>query len=276
MDYYAKGSNIILRQSDFDLAQTLDCGQAFRWKYTGDIWQGFCLDRYLEISQNGDVFTFYNTSEQAFLEFWANYFDLYYDYGELKKRFSQTCPILKEACAKVGGIRILRQDFWETLISFIFSQQNNIPRIKKIIFSMCEMFFGFPSAETLKNCTVEDLAPLRSGFRAKYVLDAVRAFNSAEITEKALTDMSTSQAKAALMQIKGVGPKVASCVLLFSLHKTDAFPVDVWMERILREHYPNGFPQSLCDVGGIAQQYLFHYFRQKALGNANQANAQLV
>lgn len=266
MDYYAKGSNIILRQSDFDLAQTLDCGQAFRWRFNGEMWQGYYLDRYLEISQNGDIFTFYNTSEQSFVEIWANYFDLHYDYGKLKLKFSQVCPVLKKACESVGGIRILRQDFWETLVCFIFSQQNNIPRIKKIISSMCEMFGAFPSPQVLQSCTVDDLEPLRSGFRAKYVLDAAQKVYSKKITEKALENMPTNRAKEALMQIKGVGPKVASCVLLFSLHKTDAFPVDVWMDRILREYYPSGFPQSLCDEAGIAQQYLFHYFRQKALG----------
>ncbi len=265
MDYYAKDSNIILRQSDFDLAQTLDCGQAFRWKNCGDYWQGFCLDKPLEISQNGDIFTFHNTTEQDFLEIWANYFDLYYDYGELKSRFSQTCPILKLACSECGGIRILRQNFWETLVSFIFSQQNNIPRIKKIIQALCDMFGEFPDAQTLSSCSAEDLEPLRSGFRAKYILDAARLVSSGKITAESLTDMSTEEAKKALMQIKGVGPKVASCVLLFSVHKTDAFPVDVWMDRILREHYPEGFPNSLSDTGGIAQQYLFHYFRQKAL-----------
>ena len=264
MDYYAKNSDIILRQSDFDLAQTLDCGQAFRWKNCGDYWQGFCLDKSLKISQNGDIFTFFDTSEQQFLEIWADYFDLKCDYGKIKQRFAEACPVLQKACNECGGIRILRQNFWETLVSFIFSQQNNIPRIKKIINSLCEMFGTFPDAKTLSQCTVEDLEPLRSGFRAKYIIDAAQKVSGGAISSDMLCNMPTEQALKALMQIKGVGPKVASCVVLFSAHKTDAFPVDVWMKRILAEHYPNGFPENLADMQGVAQQYLFHYFRTLA------------
>ncbi len=261
MNFYAKNGNIILKQPDFDLAQTLDCGQSFRWQNCGDSWQGYFLNRYLKISQNGDIFTFFDTNEADFLDIWADYFDLFTDYGALKLRFSNECPVLKTACQTCGGIRILKQDFWEMLVSFIFSQQNNIPRIKKIINSLCDVFGGFPDAQSICDAGIDALEPLKSGFRAKYIIDAAQAVASGEINADTLKNADYETAKKILMQIKGVGPKVANCVLLFGLYKVEAFPVDVWIRRILDEHYPNGFPQTLSDVGGIAQQYLFHYFR---------------
>ena len=150
MEYYTKGSDIIFRSADLDLEQTLDCGQAFRWEKTGEnTFSGYFFRTPLTISQNGSEFTLFNTSESDFLDKWADYFDLNTDYGELKRRFSED-ETLSKACSYAWGIRLLRQDSWETLISFIISQNNNIPRIKGIIGRLCEKYGGFPEKEQLK------------------------------------------------------------------------------------------------------------------------------
>lgn len=264
MDYQKNGNDIILKQPDFDLDQTLDCGQAFRWKkiQTENVttYEGFFLNRKLLISQDNSAITFHNTSEDDFLNVWSDYFDLSTDYSNLKHIFSQD-ETLNKACNFAGGIRLLKQDFWEALCSFIISQNNNIPRIKGIIDRMCSHYDCFPTAQMLANETVETLEFLRSGFRAKYIIDAAQKVASGLITENAIRNMDISQARTVLKSIKGVGPKVAECVLLYGLYRTEAFPVDVWIKRVLEKYYPCGFPEFASQYAGIAQQYLFHYIR---------------
>ena len=205
------------------------------------------------------VFLLENVTEQQFLDVWVPYFDLGRDYGELKRRFAED-ETLSKACGFAGGIRILRQDSWEALSSFIISQNNNIPRIKGIIGRLCEHYGGYPTAEQLVGETPESLGFLRAGFRAKYIVDAVsRLQNGLDLAETA--KLPTDDARAALMQIKGVGPKVADCAMLFGMHKLDAFPKDVWVKRVLADWYPDGLPECVRGVEGIAQQYLFHYIR---------------
>lgn len=266
MDYTVSGTDIILRQPDFDLDETLDCGQAFRWtKTAGNTYEGYYLNTFLRISAGDEpgVFRLHDTDEQTFLNSWYSYLDLSTDYGELKRRFSED-ETLAKACAYAGGIRILRQDSWEALSSFIISQNNNIPRIKGIIGRLTEHYGGYPTAEQLIPETEESLAFLRSGFRAKYLVDAVAKITSGELDLDRVAGLPLDEAKAALMTIKGVGPKVAMCALLFGMHKTDAFPVDVWMKRALERWYPNGLPECVKGHEGTAQQYLFHYIRNGA------------
>ncbi len=262
MQYETKRNDIILRQPDFDLDETLDCGQAFRWTKTDEkTYSGFFINRHLEISDIGDsTFVLKNTSENEFLDIWADYFDLKTDYGAMKKRFSQD-RILSQACKFAGGIRLLRQDTWETLCSFIISQNNNIPRIKGIIARLCEKYNGFPTAQMLASETEESLGYLRSGFRAKYIVDAARKVADGAIDPQKLKLMDYEQAKKKLMEIKGVGPKVADCVLLFGMYRTEAFPVDVWIKRVMKSFFPDGLPECTLGYEGIAQQYLFHYVR---------------
>ena len=265
MDYSIRGNDLFLHQPDFDLDETLDCGQAFRWtKTAADTYEGFYLNTPLRIScvdGRDRIFRFENTSEQEFLKIWYSYFDLNNDYGELKRRFSED-KMLKKACGFAGGIRILRQDSWEALSSFIISQNNNIPRIKGIIGRLTEHYGGYPSAAELSSETAESLAFLRSGFRAKYLVDAVSKINSGELVLSEVAALPLAEAEKRLMTIKGVGPKVAMCALLFGMHRLDAFPVDVWMERALERWYPNGMPEYVRGYEGIAQQYLFHYIRK--------------
>ena len=262
MDYTVKGSDILLHQPDFDLDETLDCGQAFRWAKTApDTYEGYFLNDLLRISRVGEeTFLLENTTERDLLDKWYNYLDLSTDYGELKRRFSED-ETLSRACEYAGGIRILRQDSWEALSSFIISQNNNIPRIKGIIGRLVEHYEGYPSAESLREETEESLAFLRSGFRAKYLVDAVSKMLSGELQLERIKALPLPEAQKELMKIKGVGPKVAMCALLFGMYRTDAFPIDVWMKRALERWYPNGLPDCVKGYEGTAQQYLFHYIR---------------
>lgn len=266
MDYYAKSNDIIVNEPDLDLDETLDCGQAFRWKKIPSdhqcTYEGSFLNDHLMISQiQKGKFIFHNTSENDFLNKWFDYFDLGTDYSELKRRFSED-KTLSEACKFAGGIRLLRQNSWECLISFIISQNNNIPRIKGIIERLCEHNDGvFPAPEKLAAETPDSLSYLRSGFRAKYICDASQRTANGATDLAVIAGTPIDLARKELMQVKGVGPKVAECVLLYGMHRTEAFPVDVWIKRVLAEYYPAGFPEYLRTDAGIAQQYLFHYIR---------------
>lgn len=265
MDYTVKNNNIIVHEKDFGLDDTLDCGQAFRWKKIESdfkcTYTGFFLNDGLTISQTSDdEFIFHDVSERDFLEKWVDYFDFRTDYSELKRIFSED-ETLAKACEFAGGIRLLRQNSWECLISFIISQNNNIPRIKGIIDRLCSNYGKFPMPDDLAGETPDSLSYLRSGFRAKYICDAVDCVNSGKVNMSEVAEMPIEDARKALKIIKGVGDKVAECVLLFGMYRTEAFPVDVWIKRVLSEYYPNGFPDF--DNAGIAQQYLFHYMRNK-------------
>lgn len=264
MEYKQKNNDIILCQPDFDLDETLDCGQAFRWERIESeyrcTYKGYFLDRPLKISYDGECFIFHDTSEEDFLSVWAEYFDLSTDYGEIKRRLS-TDPTLKKACEYAGGIRLLKQNSWECLCSFIISQNNNIPRIKGIISRLCLHHGHFPTPQELSCETVGSLSYLRSGFRAKYILDAAQKTAEKIISLDEISAMPIDAARGQLMSIKGVGPKVAECVLLFGMYRTDAFPIDVWIKRVMEKYYPNGLPDAAKGIEGIAQQYLFHYIR---------------
>lgn len=257
----------------FDLPLTLDCGQAFRWRQEEDgSFKGAAFGKFLHISQETDgTLVFYNTSDEEFNEIWKHYFDLERDYETLCEDFCRSDESLKTAVEAYPGIRILNQEPWEALCSFIISQNNNIPRIKGIVERFCHLlgdpledgFYSFPTAEKMANLTVEDLAPLRAGFRAKYLLDAARKVCDGTVNLEELPQMDIDEARAELQQICGVGPKVAECVLLYSCGKTEAFPKDVWVKRILEELYPDGLPECINGVQGIAQQFLFHWRRNK-------------
>ena len=266
MDYRIQGNDIIVYEPDLDLDETLDCGQAFRWKKISSdhecTYEGAFLNDKLRISQTGKgEFIFHDTDENNFISKWISYFDLETDYTELKRCFSED-ETLSKACNFAGGIRLLRQDSWECLISFIISQNNNIPRIKGIIDRLCNNYKGrFPNCEQLSSETSDSLAYLRSGFRAKYIADAAERTANGSINLDKIAAMPIEEARAALKQIKGVGPKVAECLLLFGMYRTEAFPIDVWIKRVLAEYYPNGFPEFAKKSAGIAQQYLFHYIR---------------
>lgn len=257
-----------IRIKGFSLADTLDCGQAFRWEQIApDTFCGIQRGHFLTVSQKEDVLTFHRVNEQDFQDIWATYFDLDTDYAAMQEVFCAD-ETLRLACEFCGGIRLLKQEPWEALCSFIISQNNNIPRIKQIVARLCAEFgescgegFTFPSAERLAECTLEQLVPLRAGFRAKYILDAAQKVSSGQVRLDKIPSLPLEEARQELMQIKGVGIKVAECALLYGFHRLDAFPIDTWIKKALAEYYPDGFP-AFAEPRGVAQQYLFHYIRR--------------
>ena len=278
---------VIMGLKDFDLKHIFDCGQCFRWNEDADgSYVGVARGKALRIKQSGDSVTLFGTSEEDFRNIWYDYFDLARDYGEIKKSLSGD-SVMRTAISYGEGIRILNQDLWETVVSFIISASNNIPRIKGIVERLCklcgkeieymgEVYYSFPDAETLASLTVEDIAPIRAGFRDKYILDAARRFASGDIDEKYIHSLDAEGAKKELLRINGIGNKVANCILLFGLSHTEAFPVDVWIKRIMEYCY-FGSERSIGEVaafaeekfgalGGFAQQYLFFYAREGKIG----------
>lgn len=253
---------------DLDLAQTLDCGQSFRWVENDGKFSGVAFRKKVEIYFEEDYLFIDNTTVEDYENIWKSYLDLELDYGKIREDIKKLHPVLEEACAYAPGIRILRQEPWEALCTFIISQNNNIKRIKGIVERLCESFgdkiddyYTFPSAEKLAELAPEDLAPIRAGFRNKYIIDAARKVNSGEVVLEKCRTLEYDDARAELMKIKGVGVKVADCTLLFGLHRVEAFPVDVWMKRALEKLFPDMTENDFGDYAGIAQQYIFHYSR---------------
>lgn len=256
---------------NIDLVQTFECGQCFRWqKNSENSYTGIFEGKKLELSQLTPNTIILSTDMSDFKKIWYKYFDLETDYKKIGENITTLHPILKKAYIECSGIRILRQEPWETLCSFIISQNNNIPRIKKIIKSLCDLFGdkienskekSFPSSEVISKLNLEDLEPIRSGFRAKYILDAARKISSKIVDFKKIKNLDYIDAKNELMKIKGVGPKVADCVLLYGFHRLEAFPEDVWIKKVMNKFFKNESPKIFGEYAGIAQQYLYHYSR---------------
>lgn len=258
---------IIEKPEFFSLDRTLDCGQCFRFEKKDGCWQGVAFGRLLKIKETERTLEF-NVSKEEFDEKFYHYFDLGRDYKKIYKILTAD-PRLKKASEYAAGIHILNQEPFETLCSFIISQNNNIPRIKGIIRRFCEGYgkplsdgeYTFPDVQTVAAMSAEDFAPLRAGFRVKYLMDAAKKVASGEVSLAVRPDLSLEEAEEELCKIKGVGKKVADCVLLFSLERMDSFPSDVWIKRVTAELFPEGFPEKFTPYAGIAQQYLYHYSR---------------
>lgn len=255
--------------SPFDLAHTLDCGQSFRWKENTDgSFTGVVKDVVATVSYKNGMLKIKSKSELS-EKMWRDYFDLDLDYAKIKSDLSKMHPVLAEASSYAGGIRILNQQPFEALITFIISQNNNISRIKGIVERLCENFgecidgehYTFPSAERLSQLSVDDLSPIRAGFRHRYIIDAAQKVQSGEIDLENLRFMNYADAQKELMKITGVGVKVADCVLLYGLHRLESFPLDVWMKRALSVLFEGYKGDEFGVYGGIAQQYIFHYSR---------------
>ena len=257
---------------DFDPVKIFECGQCFRWDADGrGLYTGVAFGRAVRLRRDGDSIFITGTVDD-FESLWSDYFDLGRDYAEIRRLLSID-DFMKAATAFGAGIRILRQDKWEALCSFIVSQCNNIPRIKKIINSLCrefgepfvfegETFYSFPSAARLAELSEDDLGSVRCGYRAAYIISAARAVAEGQTDLEALSRGSPGDARAALKRLHGVGDKVADCAVLFGLGMLDAFPLDVWMKRAVASHYGPGFdPRVFSPYAGIAQQYIFYYTR---------------
>ncbi|MDK2798800.1 MAG: N-glycosylase/DNA lyase [Clostridiales bacterium] len=288
MKIFQSHNELVLEDiKDFNLQHTFECGQCFRWEREEDgSYTGIAYGKVVNLKINRDTLFIKNTNIDDFNNIWRTYFDLDRDYSTIKNRLSKDI-ILKQAVEFGWGIRILNQEIWECLISFIISSNNTIPRIKKIINNICEkygqpiwfggkVYYSFPRPQDLYNKTLKDLAFCRSGYRAKYILDGVQATVEKQVRLNSIKALDTLQARKELMKIKGVGPKVADCVLLFSGQKYDVFPTDVWIKRIIEYFYFDG-KASIQDVrkfahekygelAGFAQQYLFYYAREMKIG----------
>ncbi len=258
----------------FDVAQTFDCGQCFRFEVAenGRSVSGFAFGREVRIDQLSDSEIYiYPCSGDEFQTVWVKYLGLDTDYGAVRNGMRELRPDdekLLIAMETGKGIRILRQEPWETLCSFIISQNNNIPRIKKLISALCKAGaeieggsdIAFPKPETLVKMGVDGLFALKTGFRAGYLYDAALKVSTGEIDLNSVFEMSFPEAEAELCKIKGVGPKVAACTLLFGFGKLEAFPIDVWVKRVIAEYYGGAVsPSDFGNHAGLAQQYLFYH-----------------
>jgi len=272
MDYtYVEEKNgdvILYDVKNFDLAQTLDCGQAFRWKESAPgEFTGIAHGRRLNVKLTNGEFRLCDVSLAEFENLWKNYFDFGRNYGELKTTLAKN-QHLRAAMEFSPGLRLMQQDVWEVTISFILSQNSNIPRIKKMVESLCECFgdklpcggYAFPSPGQLATLCESDLAPIKCGYRASYVLDAARRAAKTKLSE--LNTLCTDEIRSSLLEICGVGPKVADCILLYGFYRTECYPTDVWIKRVMSVFFPEGFPPEIEEYVGIAQQFLFRYARE--------------
>ena len=265
---------------DFDLDKLAESGQCFRWRRAAE--GGYRIvhrDRCLTIRQVGEDRWRLSCSEAEFERVWRAYFDLDTDYRAIRRAVRETeDPFLARACAFGAGIRILRQEPWETLVSFIISQNRSIPMIQRSVELLCaaagdelrdddgEPYYTFPRPERLLSLPEEALAACRLGYRCGYVRAAAEAVagGGLDLARLAAADAADAEVMAALTGVRGVGVKVASCVALFGLHRLDAFPVDVWIRRVLDREYPRGWPlERYRPWNGVYQQYLFFYDRSQ-------------
>ena len=283
---------ILNNQDSFDLVHIFECGQCFRWyknddeSYTGVIKYGV-----LNVMKiNNDIY-FKGFLDCDIKDVIYDYFDLENDYSRIKKEFGKIDCNLKEATKFGSGIRILRQDLWEMVISYIISSNNNIPRIKKIINEISKKYgkkitwnnndyYLFPTVNELSIASKEDLRTLGTGFRDKYIFETTNLIKNKVIDLNKLKELSTIDARNVIKQGSGIGDKVADCILLFGMHRFDVFPVDVWVRRVMNELYIHNKDENnvkkeeiidfaskkFGDKMGLAQQYLFYYRREKNKG----------
>ncbi len=301
MDYkeaLQQGDSVVIKGvENFAIKQILECGQCFRWqKITDEDYIVVSNRRVIEIIQNGDEVTIHNTTLEDFNNIWVNYFDLHTEYGPLKKELSND-ELLKSAIEFGYGIRLLNQDPFEMVISFIISARNSIPSIMKTIKKISEkwgdkleykgeVYYAFPTPAQLKSATLEEIQETGASFRSKYIVDtinkvnmALEAKNKGELTDEVkcydldyIVSLPTDECHVALQKFKGVGAKVADCIMLFSMGKKSAFPVDVWIKRAMIHFYlaPDVSlnkirvfgREKFGELSGLAQQYLFYYARE--------------
>lgn len=287
-----------LGDTPFNLAATLCCGQVFRWEKIGGWWYGVAGERAFKIRQVNDVLEFANADER----FVTYYFGLGDNLSEISAEIDKDSHI-RAALQEFWGMRIIRQDPWECLISYICATYKSIPAIRRMLLNLSRKFgektlldgmafFTFPTPEKLASATMQQLAECGLGYRARFVLETSKQIFEGEFTLEGLRQLPYEQAKKQLCTLPGVGPKVADCVLLFSLDKLEAFPVDRWIARVIVNHYVHKLPRELAKkllakkcssnaeyarlnafgreyfgrYAGYAQEYLYHYERMNAAG----------
>lgn len=273
----------------FELDHIFECGQCFRWNKQEDgSYIGVIKDGVMQVKKQ-------NSSNEIVIQGKCNgdikemankYFDLETSYEAIKNKLSKIDDYLKTSIEFGNGIRILNQDLWETIISFIISANNNIPRIKGIIERISQAYgkeityqgkkyYTFPSPEQLSKATVQDLRKLGLGFRDQRVYDTTKLILNGEINLEELKTEETEKLREKLLTLPGVGPKVADCIMLFGMHRFEVFPIDVWVRRVMNELYIKQEDENkvnkkeieklaqekYSDLAGLAQQYLFYWKR---------------
>lgn len=282
-------NGLIIKNIDsFELKHVFECGQCFRWNKQDDgNFIGVAKGKILELSRKEDDLIIYNINEKEFHEGWFDYFDLGRNYTEIKTKLSNEDEILKKAIPFGSGIRILNQDPFEIIISFIISANNRIPMIKRCIENISKNFgdpieykgktyYSFPKIEQLKDATEEELRSMSTGFRAKYIKETVSKIYNKEFDINEAMKLDDNDCHKKLQELSGVGAKVSDCIMLFSMKKRSAFPVDVWVKRAMNVFYDapenmslnkirNYAQNKFKDNAGIAQQYLFYYARENKI-----------
>ena len=307
MDYRAvrpyNGYILIEEVKNFKLKHIFECGQIFRfWEVEENDFIVIAFGKLIEVKEEGSNIIIYNTTEDEFYTIWLRYFDLDRDYSDIKEELSKD-PLLKKSLEFGYGVRVLNQDPFEMLISFIISARNNIPSIKKTVNKIStkwgkeinykgNTYYAFPSIEEIKDVSLEEIQETGASFRSKYILDTIKNVYNASINEVSdgnadeessylkydlnyIRSLSDDECHSALQSFKGVGSKVADCIMLFSMEKTSAFPVDVWVKRAMI-HFYGAEDSSLNKIrifgrnkfgklAGFAQQYLFYYARENKI-----------
>lgn len=291
MKIIEKDNKIILEDisEDFDPQHVFDCGQCFRWlKEEDDSYTGVVQGKVVNVKKENDLIIFDNTNKEDFDNIWFDYFDLGRDYSEIKNELKVMDEYLEKATEFGKGIRILQQDGWEMLISFIISANNRIPMIQRAINNLSQKYgkfigeyrgkkyYAFPTPEELSQASVEDIRACQTGFRDKYIKNVVDYVNKNNENVLFYRRLNTDECIKELMKFNGVGPKVADCIALFGMQKYDTFPVDVWVKRVMEEFYVEdnlSLPkirqfalEKFGDSAGFAQQYLFYYARELGIG----------
>ena len=281
---------VIKNISSFELADIFDCGQCFRWNKQEDgSYTGIFKDNAINVQKQGDAVTFKGICNGNIKEIVEDYFDLNRNYENIKEKLSKIDEHVKTSIEYGEGIRILNQDLWEMIISYIISANNNIPRIKLIIDRICknygreiewngEKYYTFPTPEELKNVTIENYRELGAGFRDIRLYETVHMVLDKKVDLNEMqNNPNTLEVREQLLTLSGVGPKVADCILLFStLKRFEVFPIDVWVRRVMNDLYIKKQDETKVNkkeleklaqekfgnLAGIAQQYLFYWKRE--------------
>lgn len=271
----------------FNLKYTLECGQCFRWTKEDEYYIGIIKDRVIKIKQEDSYLYILSSKEENLEKVVKEYFELSRDYESIENRISKVDEYVKKAVSNTSGLRHLNQDLFETIISYIISANNNIPRIsksvneiskrygKKIIFDNKE-YYLFPTPAELKNVTIEEYRECGVGFRDKYIFNTVKEINEGNFNLDEIKELSTEVLRERLLSLMGIGPKVADCILLFSCGRQEVFPVDVWVERVMKKLYFKEANVSKKEIlkysdenfgsdAGIIQQHLFYNIRENLI-----------
>lgn len=280
----SKDNYVLIKNiKNFELEHVFECGQCFRWNKTEQgTFIGVAFGKVIEVEKKDNNLVIYNTTEEEFNNIWLDYFNLRRDYKEIKEELSED-PLLKKSVDFGNGIRILKQEPFEILISFIISANNRIPMIKREINTISkkwgkeikykdDIYYTFPKVEDLQDKTIEDFEGCGVGFRAKYIKDTCEKVYASDNILEYIYSCDDDKCHIELQKFMGVGPKVADCIMLFSMEKYSAFPVDVWVKRAMMHFYvaPDVSLKKIREFGrdkfgnlsGFAQQYLFYYARE--------------